>query len=95
MTTLYISIALLLLLTIVAGLVRIMRGPTAADRMMAAQLFGTCGVAILLLLAKGFDHSVIEDVALVFALLAALSTVAFVRRAWTENDEKRSILNVN
>lgn len=95
MSTLYVSLALLLLLTIVAGLIRIMLGPTAADRMMAAQLFGTCGVAILLLLAKGFCLPIIEDVALVFALLAALSTVAFVRRAWTGNDEKRSILNVN
>lgn len=94
MSTFYVSLALLLLLTIVAGLLRIMWGPTGADRMMAAQLFGTCGVAILLLLAKGFDFPVIEDVALVFALLAALSTVAFVRRAWTDNDEKRSILNV-
>ena len=95
MSTLYVSMALFLLLTIVAGLVRIMWGPTAADRMMAAQLFGTCGVAILLLLAKGFDLPVIEDVALVFALLSALSTVAFVRRAWTGIDEKRSIFNVN
>ncbi|PLX51223.1 MAG: multiple resistance and pH regulation protein F [Desulfobulbaceae bacterium] len=83
MNTFYVSLALILLLSVAAGLLRILRGPTAADRMMAAQLFGTCGVAILLLLARGFDALIVEDVALVFALLAALSTVAFVRRAWT------------
>lgn len=83
MNTFYVSLALILLLSVAAGLLRILRGPTAADRMMVAQLFGTCGVAILLLLARGFAALIVEDVALVFALLAALSTVAFVRRAWT------------
>lgn len=83
MTTFYLILAIVLLLSVVVGLLRIMWGPTAADRMMAAQLFGTCGVAILLLLARGLEQLIIEDVALVFALLSALATVAFVRRAWT------------
>ena len=82
MTSFYVGVALLLLVTIIIGLLRVLWGPTAADRMMAAQLFGTCGVAILLLLARGLEQLIIEDVALVFALLGALSTVAFVRRAW-------------
>lgn len=82
MSTLYFYLAIVLLLSVVVGLLRIMWGPTAADRMMAAQLFGTCGVAILLLLAHGLEQLVVEDVALVFALLSAVSTVAFVRRAW-------------
>ncbi len=82
MSVFYISMALILLVSVAAGLLRILWGPTAADRMMAAQLFGTCGVAILLLLARGLEALIVEDVALVFALLAALSTVAFIRRAW-------------
>jgi multicomponent Na+:H+ antiporter subunit F len=82
MINFYVGVALLLLVTIIIGLLRVLWGPTAADRMMAAQLFGTCGVAILLLLARGLDQLIVEDVALVFALLGALSTVAFVRRAW-------------
>ena len=82
MMNFYVGIALLLLVTIIIGLLRVLWGPTAADRMMAAQLFGTCGVAILPLLARGLEQLIIEDVALVFALLGALSTVAFVRRAW-------------
>jgi multicomponent Na+:H+ antiporter subunit F len=90
MTTLYFSLAIVLLLLVVVGLLRIMWGPTAADRMMAAQLFGTCGVAILLLLAHGLEQVVVEDVALVFALLSAVSTVAFVRRAWHQEDAEAS-----
>lgn len=63
-----------------AGLVRIWWGPTAADRMLAAQLLGTTGTAVLLLLAEGLSEPSLRDVALVSALLAAISTIVFVRR---------------
>jgi multicomponent Na+:H+ antiporter subunit F len=82
MQDLYLVLAAFLVLNIVAGLVRIVRGPTPADRMLAAQLFGTTGVAMLLLLAEAQQMPVLRDVALVFALLAALSVIAFVRRVW-------------
>lgn len=82
MTEFYGALAVLLLLSITAGLGRILRGPTPADRMLAAQLFGTTGVTILLLLSHGLHMPALQDVALVFALLAALAAIAFVRRAW-------------
>jgi multicomponent Na+:H+ antiporter subunit F len=75
--------ALFLLVNILAGMARIVRGPAAADRMLAVQLFGTQGVAILLLLAHGLGEPALRNVALVFAILAALAMVAFVRRAPT------------
>ena len=73
-------LALLLVVNFVAGLLRIWWGPTAADRMLAAQLFGTTGTAVLLLLAEGLSEPSLRDVALVSALLAAIATVVFVRR---------------
>lgn len=82
MDALYLSMALFLLLTLVVGLWRVLRGPTAADRMLAAQLFGTTAVACLLLLAQALEKPPLRDVALVFALLAAVTAVAFVRRVW-------------
>lgn len=87
MATFYIATAFLLLLTLIAGLWRVLRGPSRADRMMAAQLFGTTAVAMLLLLAQGLEQAALRDVALVFALLAALALVAFVRRAWTHHQQ--------
>jgi multicomponent Na+:H+ antiporter subunit F len=57
--------------------------------MMASQLFGTCGVAILLLLAKGMHNPVLLDIALVFALLAAMATITFVRRTWHFSEKER------
>ena len=75
--------AVFLLVLLLAGMIRILRGPTDADRMMAAQLFGTTAVAILFLLSFALNAPALIDVALVMALLAAVAAVAFVRRAWT------------
>jgi len=67
---------------------RILRGPSEADRMLAAQLLGTTTVAILLLLAEAMGQPALRDVGLVFALLAAVTVVAFVRRAWPSEKEE-------
>jgi multicomponent Na+:H+ antiporter subunit F len=79
----FIGVATFLLLNLAAGLWRVMRGPTSADRMLAAQLFGTTAVATLLLLAEGMGEPALRDIALVFALLAAVAAVAFVQRVWS------------
>lgn len=79
MSAVILASAAMLLLTLVAGLARVARGPTDADRMLAVQLFGTTGVAVLLLLGHGIGAPAVVDVALVFALLAVIATVAFVR----------------
>lgn len=88
METFYLALSVFLLLNLGAGMWRVLRGPTPADRMLAAQLFGTTAVAILLLLGQVFDRSELRDVALVFALLAAITAVAFVRKTWSEQEEK-------
>lgn len=81
-----LSVAIWLLLTLAAGMIRVVRGPTAADRMLAAQLFGTTGVATLLLLSAAWKQSALMDVALVLALLAAVIGVTFVRRGANETE---------
>ncbi|MDX2505606.1 MAG: monovalent cation/H+ antiporter complex subunit F [Gammaproteobacteria bacterium] len=90
MDKVYMGMALLLLLTLVVGLWRVLRGPTPADRMLAAQLFGTTAVACMLLLSQAFEHPALRDVALVFALLAAVAAVAFVRRAWLYEEKSNN-----
>lgn len=80
------ALCLFLLVNLLAGLWRAMRGPTAADRLLIAQLFGTTAVAILLLQARLLNQPSLRDVALVFALLSAITGVAFVRRAWPGGD---------
>ncbi len=75
--------------TVGLGLARVLWGPGDADRMMAAQLLGTGGIATLLLIgaATGIDGTI--DVALTLALLAAFASVAFFVSAstWAGGDE--------
>lgn len=93
MNSLLMILAVFLLANLVAALVRVMRGPTSADRLLAAILFGTTGVAVLLLLAGAGGGDALIDVALVFALLAAITGAAFAQRAWRyeqrENEYER------
>jgi multicomponent Na+:H+ antiporter subunit F len=83
---LYVAVAIFLLLNVLGGLIRILIGPGRGDRMLAAQLFGTTGVAIILLLAEALDQPALRDVALVVVLLAVINTVVFVRFAGRPGD---------
>jgi multicomponent Na+:H+ antiporter subunit F len=82
METVYLVLAVFLLLNILVGMVRIVIGPTPPDRMMVAQLFATMGVGILLALAELTARPDLVDVALVFVLLGAIALIAFVSRVW-------------
>lgn len=77
MTEFLLAIAAIILLAVLAGLARILRGPADADRMMAVQLVGSGGIAILLLLAIATGEASAIDVALCLALVAAFASVAF------------------
>lgn len=75
------------LVMVALSLARILHGPSNADRMMPAQLFGTGGIAALLLLAAATGTPAAVDVALTLALLTAFASVAFVKFA-TRPDAK-------
>lgn len=72
-------LAVILLVSILLGLWRIFRGPTPADRLLAIQLFGTTGAALMMLLAHRQNQPALLDAALILALLAAIVTAALVR----------------
>ena len=84
MNSLALILAVFLLANLLVALLRVARGPTPADRLLAALLFGTTGVAILLLRSLATDNAALRDAALVFALRAASSGAAFAQRAWRE-----------
>src|SRR5271157_4378461 len=73
-----IAAAGFVLAMVALGLARILRGPANADRLMAAQLLGTGGIAALLLLAAGTGVPAAVDAAMTLALLAAFAAVGFV-----------------
>jgi multicomponent Na+:H+ antiporter subunit F len=81
MDSFLLLIASFVLAMVASGLIVILRRPGEVDRLMAAQLLGTGGVAILLILAIATEVASIVDVALMLALFAAFAAVAFVRDA--------------
>lgn len=85
MSSFLITAGVFVLLMVAIGLLRILWGPTDADRMMAAQLFGSGGIAVLLLLSG--ESAPAMDVALILALLSAFASVAFASRATRTDDE--------
>ncbi|WP_018692629.1 monovalent cation/H+ antiporter complex subunit F [Algicola sagamiensis] len=61
------------------GLIRQWFGPSKIDRILSLQLFGTAGVAILVLLAVIMGHSSLFNVALVLALLSSITMIILVK----------------
>ena len=78
MNSFMIWVAAFVLAMVALGLIRILRGPAAADRVMAVQLLGTGGIAALLLLAIATHVPALLDVAMTLALLAAFASAALV-----------------
>jgi len=87
MTEFLLAAAGFILLTVAVGLVRILAGPANVDRTMAAQLLGTGGISVLLLVAAATGARGEEDVALGLALLAAFAAVAFVNSVSPSRDD--------
>ncbi len=86
MTSFYFAAALVILLTLALGLARLFRGPGSTDRLMAAQLAGSSGVAVLLLLAAAMGQTAIIDVALMLGILAVFASIGFVN--WRERSDE-------
>jgi multicomponent Na+:H+ antiporter subunit F len=88
MDVFFTIVVVFLLLTIAVGLIRVWRGPTVADRLLTTQLFGTTGMAILLVLAGYLQDLNLLNVAITFNLLAILLVIGLVK-VW-KNKKKES-----
>lgn len=69
--------AFLVLAMTVLALLHVLRSRVLAERVMALQLLGTGGTAVLLLLGAASGSAAVIDVALLLALFAAFACVAF------------------
>jgi multicomponent Na+:H+ antiporter subunit F len=74
------GVAVYLLLTVPLVGLRLLRGPTTADRMLAVTLIGTTVAAVLLLLSVAGGRPALLDGALLVALLTAVPVLAFSLR---------------
>ncbi|WP_436346871.1 cation:proton antiporter [Natronorubrum sp. FCH18a] len=72
----FLAAAALFVVLAIAMFYRAVAGPTTQDRLLAVNVLGTNTVVILALLAAGFDEPWFLDVALIYALLNFLMSVA-------------------
>lgn len=70
-----------ILLAVAAGLtfVRLVKGPTLSDRVIAIDLIGVLMVCLLVLMAGSTRQAAFLDVAMVVALISFVGTVAYAR----------------
>jgi multicomponent Na+:H+ antiporter subunit F len=59
------------------ALVRLIIGPSLADRVLALDLMATIAVAIVAVYAMAYEQPLLLDVAAVLALVAFVGTIAF------------------
>jgi multicomponent Na+:H+ antiporter subunit F len=64
---------------VILCLLRMLKGPTAPDRAVAVDTVATITTALLVLLASIFERYVYLDVALVYAVLTFIGSVAIAR----------------
>jgi multicomponent Na+:H+ antiporter subunit F len=69
----------LLIAAIGLALVRIVRGPTAFDRVVALDLIGGICLCIIVMFSIHLEQPVLLDAAFVIALVSFIGTVAFAR----------------
>ena len=83
--------ALGLLLNMVCGLVFVTRRRGGIESLLAALLLGTTGVALTLVLGAAVNIERAVDIALVFALLAAVLGITSTRRLRGVKDPREDI----
>ena len=77
MSTVLGGLLVVLVGTLVVGMWRVQRGPSAADRMLSALLIGATTVAILLVLAEWQQQPALRVATLLVVMLAAVAAVTF------------------
>jgi len=77
--SLYIDYIILPILAVssLLAFIRLFKGPTIVDRVIALDLLITIGVSIITAYSISTQQSTFMDVAMILALIAFLSTIAF------------------
>lgn len=76
-TYLYYVILPVLTLAVVLIFYRFLKGPSISDRVIALDLLITTGIGIIAVYSIIVDQSTFLDIAMILALIAFLTTVAF------------------
>ena len=78
-TTMFAAAMIAVLITMLMALIRALLGPTAYDRILAINMFGTKTVLFIAVLGFLNGRPEFLDIALVYALINFIGTVAVLR----------------
>ncbi len=73
--TTIIIVMIILAICMLFALVRVVKGPSSADRMVAVNMIGTMTMVIILLLSILLGEEYLMDVAVVYAMLSFLAVI--------------------
>jgi multicomponent Na+:H+ antiporter subunit F len=71
--------SVMLALSVVLAFIRLLRGPSLPDRVVAFDLMTSVAVGIMVVYSIAMEETVFLDVAIVLALISFLGTVALAR----------------
>ncbi len=66
-------------ISVVLTVVRMVKGPSLADRVVALELVNLLAIGIITVLALAFEQTEFFDIAVVIALVSFMATVGFAR----------------
>lgn len=73
--TLYISLLIVLSFMLLVCLIRAVRGPRIADRLMAVNMMGTMVMVMISILALMLKEGYLVDICLIYAMISFLAVV--------------------
>jgi len=88
-TILYTAALLVIGAALIAALIRTIRGPRMADRLMGVNMAGTLTIMGMLLLSRLLDQDWLLDVALIYAMISFVAVVVLTRIFVTAHMERR------
>jgi multicomponent Na+:H+ antiporter subunit F len=73
--TTYLIVTIALTLCIILALIRVIRGPTAPDRVVGIDTVNTMVIVAMIAFGAAYQEVIYIDVAIVYALLSFISTL--------------------
>ena len=71
----YIIVLIALLICVIMAIIRVVRGPTAPDRIVGLDTINTIVISSMVIFGAAFQEVIYIDVAIVYALLSYISTL--------------------
>lgn len=76
---LFVGVLIILAVMIILCLVRAIRGPRIADRIVATNMMGTIVMVIIAILAIMLDEGYLADICLIYAMISFLAVIVLTK----------------